>query len=85
MTPTDTGRGGIIPQEGRRRMGRIGKTAQGFNWTEGQYTRRTLTRSFDTLEAAQKFAEGKDTRDIYRAHGRFVVEWVKTTHEERKG
>ena len=40
---------------------------------------RTLSRSFDTLEAAQKFAEGKDVRDIYRAHGRYKVEWVKTT------
>lgn len=39
---------------------------------------RTLSRSFDTLEAAQKFAEGKDVRDIYRAHGRFKVEWEHT-------
>ena len=38
---------------------------------------RTLTRSFDTLEAAQQFAKGKDVRDIYRAHGRFKVEWIK--------
>lgn len=39
---------------------------------------RTLSRSFDTLEAAQRFAEGKDVRDIYRAHGRFKVEWEQT-------
>ena len=38
----------------------------------------TFSRGFDTLEAAQKFAEGKDVRDIYRAHGRYNVEWVKT-------
>ena len=39
---------------------------------------RTMHRSFDTLEAAQKFAEGKDVRDIYRVHGRFKVEYVNT-------
>lgn len=39
---------------------------------------RTFTRSFDTLEAAQKFADGKDVRDIYKYRGRFKVEWVKT-------
>ena len=39
---------------------------------------RTNSRSFDTLEAAQRFAEGKDVRDIYKSHGRFKVEWITT-------
>ena len=44
---------------------------------------QTLHRSFDTLEAAQKFAEkstaeGKTVIDIYRAKGRFKVEYWKT-------
>ena len=50
----------------------------GFTWERGYYTERTLTRNFPTLEAAQKFAEGKDVKDIYRRNGKFVVEWVKT-------
>ena len=66
------------------------KTVRGFNWSEGHYVKRTLSRSFDTLEAAQKFAENKDAEDIFRSKGRFVVRWVKTTHlqdetEEREG
>lgn len=58
----------------------MGKTVKGFSWERGYYTERTLTRSFQTLEAAQKFAEGKDVRDIYRNKGKYVVEWVKTTY-----
>ena len=38
---------------------------------------RTLSRSFDTLEEAKKFAEGKDTVDIYKSKGRYKVEWLK--------
>ena len=60
---------------------RIGKTVRGFSWERGYYTDRTLTRSFPTLEAAQKFADGKNVRDIYRAKGKYVVEWVKTIAE----
>ena len=40
------------------------------------FEQRTFHRSFDTLEAAQKFAEGKDVREIYRSKGRYKVEWV---------
>ena len=73
---TDTGRGGITPQGGI--MGkRFNKTVNGFNWERGYYTDRALTHSFPTLEAAQKFAKGKDVRDIYRNKGKYVVEWVK--------
>lgn len=39
---------------------------------------RIMHRSFPTLAAAQKFAEGKEVDDIYRAKGRFVVEYRKT-------
>ena len=56
----------------------MNKTAHGFSWERGYYIERTLSRSFDTLEAAQKFAKGKDVRDIYRNKGKYVVEWVKT-------
>ena len=38
--------------------------------------KRTMRRSFDTLDAARKFAEGKDVVDIYRSNGRFTVEWT---------
>ena len=53
------------------------KTVNGFDWEHGYYTRKVLTRSFPTLEAAEKFAEGKDVRDIYKNKGKYVVEWVK--------
>ena len=56
---------------------RFNKTVNGFNWERGYYTDRVLTHSFPTLEAAQKFAEGKDVRDIYRSKDKYVVEWVK--------
>ena len=53
------------------------KTVRGFDWERGSYTRKVLTRSFPTLDAAQKFAEGKDVQDIYRSKCKYVVEWVK--------
>ena len=59
-------------------MARMNKTVRWFDWERGDYTKRTLTRSFETLEAANAFANGKDVRDIYRNKGRYVVEWVKT-------
>lgn len=46
---------------------------------------RTLTRSFDTLEAAQRFANGKDVNDIFRRKGKYVVEWFKTIYENERG
>ena len=47
-----------------------------LSWSVDHHVeQRTLSRSFDTLEEAQKFAEGKNVMDIYRAHGRFKVEW----------
>ena len=47
------------------------------DWSRGYYIERILTRSFETLEAANKFAEGKNVRDIFRKKGKFVVEWLK--------
>ena len=43
---------------------------------------RTLSRSFDTLEQANAFAEGKHVLDIYKSKGRFKVEYVKTKRVE---
>ena len=60
-------------------MGRINKTAYygGCNGV-APYKRRELSRSFNTLESAQKFAEGKDGTDIFRANGKYKVTWIKT-------
>ena len=58
-------------------MARINKTVYRFDWVNGYTKQMTLSRSFVTLEAAQKFAEGKQTIGIYRNKGRFVVEWIK--------
>ena len=50
-----------------------------ISWSnDHQIEQRTLSRSFDTLEEANRFAEGKAVTDIYRAHGRFKVEWEQT-------
>lgn len=57
-------------------MARIGKTAHGFDWEQGHYTRRELSRSFDTLEDARRFAEGKTEVDIFVSRGRYVVTWI---------
>ena len=61
------------------------KTVRGFDWERGSYTRKVLTRSFQTFEAAEKFAECKDVRDIYRNKGKYVVEWFKTIYENERG
>ena len=48
--------------------------------TDGRHKiRRVLTRSFDTIDDAKRFAEWKDVTDIFRSHGRFTVEWIKVT------
>lgn len=51
---------------------------------EGHVEHKRLTRSFETLDAAQKFAdrkaaEGKTVYDIFRWHGRYAVEYEKVT------
>ena len=61
-------------------MARFGKNAYYGGYGGEPLTKvRTLSRSFDTLEAAQKFAEGKKVVDIYRAGGKFKVEWQTVT------
>lgn len=47
-------------------------------YIESGMKKRVLTRSFDTLEKAEKFACGKTVLDIYKINNRFKVEWVKT-------
>ena len=42
------------------------------------HKKRELSRSFNTLEEAQHFSEGKTVTDIYKKHGRFTVVWIKT-------
>ena len=47
----------------------------------------TKHRSFDTLEAARAFAEGKNVVDIYRAKGRFKVEYLtvmRVNHDDNR-
>lgn len=57
----------------------MSKTTHRFDWSNGYTTAKRLRRSFDTLEAATAFADGKATIDIYKSKGRYTVEWVKTT------
>ena len=60
-------------------MGRINKTGHyGGCGGVAPYNRRELSRSFDTLEAAQRFAKGKEGTDVFKAHGRYKVTWIKT-------
>lgn len=53
------------------------KTVYKFDWQKGHSKVRTLTRSFDDLHEAECFAHGKETVDIFRSKGRYVVEWRK--------
>lgn len=53
------------------------KTIHVFDWENGSTIRRQLSRSFDTLEDAMKFAENKLNAEIYRSKGRYKVEWTK--------
>ena len=49
-----------------------------ISWSIDHHVERiTMHRSFDTLEAARKFAEGKTVVDIYRSNGRIKVEYLK--------
>lgn len=65
----------------------MNKTRSGFNWADGYYQTREFSRSFDTIEDAKRFAEGKDVLDIFRSKGKYKVLWIKRmTHmgEEMK-
>lgn len=54
------------------------KTMHRWNWKDGSTIVRRLSRSFDTIGEATKFAEGKEIVDIYKSKGRYKVEWIKT-------
>ena len=59
-------------------MGRVSdKVYVGFNWNDGDYIEKVLSKSFTTLEQAKEFAENKDVVDIYRFKGKYRVEWKK--------
>ena len=60
-----------------RYLGKHPKTIYRHDWQTGFTILKTLSRSFDTLEQAQRFAEGKQVTDIYRCNGRYKVEWQK--------
>lgn len=54
-------------------------TTYRFDWESGYTKRRRLSRSFDTLDDAKLFANGKTESEIYISKGRYKVEWIKTT------
>ena len=60
------------------------KTVYRFDWEKGHTKVRTITRSFDSLHEAERFAQEKEVVDIYRSKGRYVVEWRKETANERQ-
>ena len=53
------------------------KSVVRFNWEKGYTKVKTLSRSFDTLEEASRFADGKRNAEIYRSNGRYKVEYIK--------
>ena len=55
----------------------MSNTTYRFDWESGYTKVRRLTRSFETLDEAKRFAEGKQDVDIFRSKGRFVVKWIK--------
>lgn len=57
----------------------MNKTAYRFDWENGYTKSRRLSRSFETREAAEAFAEGKHGTEIYVSKGKYKVEWIKTT------
>lgn len=57
-------------------------TLHRFDWEHGATKARILHRSFASLDAAERFAKGKDVKDIYKSAGKFRVEWIKTTRED---
>ena len=61
------------------------KTRFRRDWENGYTKLRILSRSFDTLEEAIKFAEEKQTVDIYKSKGRYKVEWLKIIDNNEKG
>lgn len=60
---------------------RMRKSAVYSDLENGTRRIRELSRSFDTLADAQKFADGKSVVDIIiTKNGKYKVIWVKTIH-----
>ena len=57
------------------------KTTHRFDWQNGFTKCRRLSRSFNTQEQAERFAEGKLNAEIYKSRGKYKVEWIKITEE----
>ena len=60
------------------------KTLYRHEWEHGDTKARILSRSFPTLEEAERFAKGEhpgcirwEVIDIYKSKGRYKVEWIK--------
>ena len=53
------------------------KTTYRHDWENGYHIVKRLSRSFNTIDEAVKFSEGKQVADIYRSRGRYKVEWTK--------
>lgn len=53
------------------------KTTYRLDWANGFTIEKRLSRSFKTLEEAQKFAEGKERTEIYISRRMYKVEWTK--------
>lgn len=53
------------------------KTTYRHDWKNGYTIARRLSRSFNTLEEAMRFAKGKTNTDIYVSKGRYKVDWLK--------
>lgn len=54
------------------------KTIIQFDWENGYYKVRTLSRTFATLEEAERFSRNKEVTDIYCVGGgKYKVEWIK--------
>ena len=48
-----------------------------FDWKRGNYKVRELSKSFDTIDEARRFADGKNVLDIYVSKGKYKVTWLK--------
>ena len=55
----------------------MSKTTYRFDWENGYTIVKRLSRSFDSLDEAARFAEGKLDSGIYLSKGRYKVEWIK--------
>jgi len=66
-------------------VGRINKTGYYDGWGMIPHKKRELSRSFDTLDEAREFAEGKEGTDIYSFKGKFKVTWIKIIQTDLEG